>query len=152
MSAGLDMGTVDPRAAAQRVCAFFETLSAPAVADLGAIYAPDASFRDPFNDVRGLPAIQCVYAAMFEHLIEPRFIVADTIADERGAFLVWNMTYRIRKLQPARVRTIHGSSHLRFDRSGRIEYHRDYWDAAEELYATLPLIGPVIRYLQKKLG
>jgi len=146
------MGDVDPRAAAQRVITFFEDLSAAAVADLGAIYAPDASFRDPFNDVHGLPAIQRVYAGMFEHLIEPRFTVAVTIADEQGAFLVWDMTYRIRKLQPARVRTIHGSSHLRFDRSGRITYHRDYWDAAEELYATLPLIGPVIRYLQRKLG
>ena len=146
------MGAADPRAAAQRVSAFFETLSAAAVADLGTIYAPDAAFRDPFNEVRGLPAIQRVYAGMFEHLIEPRFVVADTVADERGAFLVWNMTYRIRKLQPARVRTIHGSSHLRFDHSGRIAYHRDYWDAAEELYATLPLIGPVIRYLKRKLG
>lgn len=146
------MSAAEARTAVQRAAAFFESLSAATVADLGAIYAADAAFRDPFNDVRGLPAIQRVYAGMFEHLIEPRFTIVETIADERGAFLIWDMTYRIRKLQPERMRTIHGTSHLRFDATGRIAYHRDYWDAAEELYATLPLIGPVMRYLKRKLG
>ena len=146
------MSGVDPRDAARQAAVFFEHLTAATVGDLGAIYAVERRSATRSTTSAACPAIQRVYAAMFEHLIEPRFTVAETIADERGAFLVWDLTYRIRKLQPTRVRTIHGTSHLRFDASGRIAYHRDYWDAAAELYATLPVIGPVMRYLQRKLG
>jgi len=62
------------------------------------------------------------------------------------------MAFRVRAHRPGVVQTIHGASHLRFDAAGRIAYHRDYWDAASELYAKLPLIGPVMRYLQRRLG
>jgi len=30
--------------------------------------------------------------------------------------------------------------------------HRDYWDAAGELYAKLPLIGAVMRWLRRRAG
>ena len=29
-----------------------------------------------------------------------------------------------------------------------VNYHRDYWDAAEELYMNLPLLGGLLRYLR----
>jgi steroid delta-isomerase len=66
--------------------------------------------------------------------------------------LTWDMTFRIRRLRPRESRTIHGATHLKFDAAGRIAYHRDYWDAAEELYAKLPLIGPVMRWLRRRMG
>jgi steroid Delta-isomerase len=34
---------------------------------------------------------------------------------------------------------------------GLVTYHRDYWDAAEELYETLPLLGQLLRFIKKKL-
>lgn len=37
-------------------------------------------------------------------------------------------------------------------RDGRIVLHRDYWDAAEELYAKLPVLGGLMRYLKRKLA
>ena len=39
--------------------------------------------------------------------------------------------------------------HLRFDGAGRVTLHRDYWDAAEELYAKLPLLGCLMRGLAR---
>ena len=48
-------------------------------------------------------------------------------------------------------RRIHGSSHLRFAHDGRVAYHRDYWDAAEELYETLPLLGSLLRWIKRRL-
>jgi steroid Delta-isomerase len=43
---------------------------------------------------------------------------------------------------------VRGTSHLRFASDGKICYHRDYWDAAEELYEKLPAIGAVMRWLK----
>ena len=47
--------------------------------------------------------------------------------------------------------TIHGASHLRFGADGRVVVHRDYWDAAEELYEKLPLVGALMRWLKRRL-
>jgi hypothetical protein len=43
-------------------------------------------------------------------------------------------------------------SHLKFAADGRVVYHRDYWDAAEELYMKLPAIGTLMRGLRRMLA
>jgi hypothetical protein len=37
-----------------------------------------------------------------------------------------------------------------FDAQGLITLHRDYWDAAEELYEKLPVLGGLMRWLKKR--
>ena len=144
--------TAAVRDAALRAKTFFESISPADVPRLGRIYAEDAYFRDPFNEVTGVSGIARIFGAMFEHLDEVRFTILETVADPGGAMLTWNMTYRVRKWRPHETQTIHGATHLRFAPDGRIAYHRDYWDAANELYAKLPLIGPVMRWLRRKLA
>jgi steroid delta-isomerase len=135
-----------------RVVAFFEQITSDDIARIGDIYAADAYFRDPFNEVRGVAAIARVYARMFEQLEDCRFVIAETVADGNSALLVWDFTFRIRRWRPRDIQPIHGTSHLKFTGDGRIGYHRDYWDSAEELYAKLPLIGPVLRFLRARLA
>ena len=144
--------TAAVRDAALRAKTFFESISPADVPRLGRIYAEDAYFRDPFNEVTGVSGIARIFGAMFEHLDEVRFTILETVADPGGAMLTWDMTYRVRKWRPHETQTIHGATHLRFAPDGRIGYHRDYWDAANELYAKLPLIGPVMRWLRRKLA
>jgi steroid delta-isomerase len=144
--------TVDAtRAAVARVVHFYESFSPADVDRVADIYAEGAYFRDPFNEVRGPAALGRIYADMFVRLADPRFIILETVADEHGALMTWNMTFRIRQWKPETVQTIHGATHLKFDAAGKITYHRDYWDTGEELYAKLPLIGPVVRLLRRKL-
>ena len=69
--------TDDPRTA--RVIALFEGLSPADLARLGEFYAPDARFKDPFNEVQGLPAIRAVFDHMYVALHEPRFVVREAI-------------------------------------------------------------------------
>jgi hypothetical protein len=37
-----------------------------------------------------------------------------------------------------------------FNEEGRVTMHRDYWDAAEELYEKLPVVGALMRWLKKR--
>lgn len=140
------------RAATARATTFFEAFAPGDVPRLNEIYANDATFRDPFNDVAGLPEIARVYGAMFEQLADVRFTILETVVDSGAAMLVWDMAYRVRKWKPHETQRIHGASHLRFAADGRIAYHRDYWDAANELYAKLPVVGPVMRWLRRRLA
>ncbi|MBI3716187.1 MAG: nuclear transport factor 2 family protein [Betaproteobacteria bacterium] len=133
-----------------RVVDYWQTLTPQSVEAIATIYSEGAYFRDPFNEVRGLPAIQKIFADMFVRLIEPRFTIIETIAEGDNATLIWDFEFRIRGFQPDRLRRIHGLTHLRFAPDGRVDYHRDYWDAAGELYEIFPLIGAVLRWLKKR--
>lgn len=126
---------------------FFETLDNASIGTIAQFYAGDAWFKDPFNEVRGIVAIRRVFEHMFETLDRPRFRITESVADSGGAVLLWEFRFGL----PGKERCIRGASHLRFDAQGRIAWHRDYWDAAEELYAKLPVLGWVMRRLQRAL-
>jgi len=137
----------DPRVA--RLVDLFERLVPEDVACLALFYAPDARFKDPFNDVQGVPAVQRVFAHMFTALDEPRFVVRDILVQGDQCFLTWDFLFRFKR-RGGTLQTVHGGSHLRFDAQGRVQLHRDYWDAAEELYEKLPLVGALMRWLKRR--
>lgn len=131
---------------------YWQTLSPASLARIDHFYTEDAYFRDPFNELRGQAAIANLFHEMFAHLHEPRFVICETLQEDSRAFLVWDFTFRIRSLAPARRRRIHGSTLLHCANDGRVSYHRDYWDAAGELYEQLPLIGGLLRLLRRRLA
>ena len=135
-----------------RLADYFETMAPSSVERIGDYYAPDARFKDPFNDVRGVPAIRRVFQHMFRQVGQPRFIVTERIAGGGSAMLVWQFHFNARFGLAEQAQVIHGASHLRFDAAGLVTLHRDYWDAAEELYAKLPLLGALMRALARKLA
>ncbi|MFZ4289228.1 nuclear transport factor 2 family protein [Variovorax sp. HJSM1_2] len=137
---------MDPRV--KLIVTMFEHMKPADVARLQLYYDPQAYFKDPFNEVRGLPAIQAVYQHMFDGLEAPRFKVLDVLVDGNQCFLTWDFSFILR----GRPQNVHGSSHLRLSPAGRIQYHRDYWDAAAELYEQLPLLGTVLRWLRRRIG
>lgn len=135
-------------APAARVAAFYENLTPASLDALEAIYAEAARFKDPFNDVAGLPAIRRIFEHMFATVERPRFVVTERIEQGAQAMLGWDFHFVLR----GRPVVVHGVTHLRFDASGRVVLHRDYWDAAEELYEKLPLLGALMRALRKRLS
>ena len=128
---------------------YFETLSAESVALLPRLYAPQARFKDPFNEVQGVAAIERIFRHMFEQVGAPRFVVHDVVADADQAFMRWDFRFIARRLGPGE-QSIRGATHFRFGADGRVTEHRDYWDAAEELYAKLPLLGGLMRWLRRR--
>ena len=132
------------------VVQFFSMLTPAALAQLGTYYTADASFKDPFNEVRGLPAIQHIFEHMYLALDNPHFVVTDRVVQGNQCFLVWDFKFRFKRFDTQTEQTVRGTSHLRFEADGKINYHRDYWDAAEELYEKLPWVGGLMRWLKKR--
>lgn len=137
----------DLRAAAAIL--FFETLTAADVTRMGLLYTDDVRFKDPFNEVTGLAPVQRIFAHMFSALDAPCFVVLSALVEGDQCFLTWDFLFRMKG--QVLERRIHGSSHLRFAADGRIAQHRDYWDAAEELYEKLPLLGALLRWIKRRL-
>ena len=131
---------------------FYHELTPDTVSRFGEFYTPDAWFKDPFNEVRGLPAIERIFRHMFEQVGEPRFVVTETVADANGAMLVWEFSYRLRLLGRGETQIMRGVSHLKFAPDDKVAYHRDYWDTSEELYMKMPIMGGLWRGLRRMLS
>jgi ketosteroid isomerase-like protein len=132
----------------QALIDWFEHLSPETLDRIPQFYAADAEFKDPFNEVRGTDAIAHIFRHMFTQVDEPRFVVGSRFSGEDGVMLLWDFHFRTRGRRPQAI-CVRGTSHLRFDAAGKVVLHRDYWDAAEELYAKLPVLGALMRYLQR---
>ncbi len=115
---------------------------------LGHVYAADAHFKDPFNDVHGLAAIERIFRHMFEQVDEPRFVITTHVLQGPQAFLTWEFLFRMKRFSKE-TQCILGATHIIFDADGKVAVHRDYWDAAEELYEKLPVFGSLMRWLKR---
>ena len=136
--------------AVDRIVELFESMVPGDVHRLHDYYQPDAWFKDPFNEVRGLPRVQRIYAHMFEALEQPRFRVTTRIVQGRECFLAWEFRFGLRRRRGDKELLVRGGSHLKLANDGRIAWHRDYWDAAEELYEQLPVLGAMMRWLKRR--
>jgi steroid Delta-isomerase len=127
----------------------YESLARENIDSLLELYAPEAWFKDPFNEVTGKNAIKHIFLHMFEQLEFPRFKVVSWIMEENQTCLRWEFhTHRPDSRSP---NIIHGCTWLYLNKDGLIEEHRDYWDAAEELYEKLPIVGSFMRWLKKRI-
>jgi len=130
---------------------FFEKLQPGDVVRLKDFYSDDAYFKDPFNEVRGVPAIPRIFTHMFEQVDAPRFVVTGSVLQGDQAFLTWDFLFRMKRFA-SDEQCIRGATHLKFAADGRAYFHRDYWDAAEELYEKLPVLSWLMRWLRRKIA
>lgn len=41
-------------------------------------------------------------------------------------------------------------SHVRFDETGKITFHQDYWDTGI-IYEKTPVLGPIITWIRQRI-
>ena len=143
-----------------KIKTFYETLSPDSLDQIGELYAPNARFKDPFQSVQGQGAIRGVFEHMFQLQATSRFIVVgitqsvpETVPVPESisgaqACLRWIYWLELR----GKPVSIEGCSWLCFDAAGYIVDHRDYWDAAEELYEKIPVLSWLMQWLRRKIA
>jgi hypothetical protein len=133
----------------ERYARFWEELSAARLPALADLLARDVRFKDPFNDVRGVAATMAVMRAMFDHG-SPSFAISERALGAAGTgFLRWRCTIA-RARGPAIV--LEGVSEIRFDAAGLVIEHVDHWDAAEQVYEHVPVLGALLRMVKRRLS
>ena len=141
------MNTRETEAALAALTQWYQTLDEAALQHIEQFYAQDAWFKDPFHELSGSAAIRAVFQRMFAHLQQPRFEFHERIVQGNQAFVTWSFHFGVR----GKPLSIRGSSHLRFCAPGRVHYHRDYWDVAEELLARVPGLGWMYNTFLKRM-
>lgn len=127
---------------------WYTTLTPHSVGNVSQFYQSDAHFKDPFNDVRGVARIEAIFVHMFETTENPHFIIDQRIEQGQQAFVTWTFSFKLK----GKEYSVAGGSHFIFDDQGFVTVHRDYWDAAEELFQKLPIIGAPMRWLRRRFA
>lgn len=127
---------------------WFQSLTPESLERVDEVYASNAVFIDPFNHLSGLASVRAVYQHMFDTLVQPRFIVTNTVSNERQAFMTWDFVFECR----GQAHKLSGCTQFELNDQGLIVLHRDYWDAAQQVYEKIPLLGTVLRMIRRKLS
>jgi len=141
--------TLNPRAAALAAWgAAWEGLRPGTIEALVALAASDIRFKDPFHDVRGRDALRRVLAHLFDRVANPRFVVTDRAFGMEAGYLRWTFTWGSGRQDGK----IEGMSEIHLGADGLVTAHLDHWDSGSQFYATLPLIGPAVRLVARRVA
>ena len=126
---------------------FFTQLTAENLLQINDVFAPNAHFKDPFNDVHGIDAITTVFTHMFSTTEQPKFRINHFAANQQNLFIQWQFTFGKNKT----MWTIDGSSMVTFNENDQVQEHIDYWDPAEQIYSKVGLLKPLMNFLKSRL-
>ena len=134
--------------AINRYIDFFENLTGDTLPELKNLVTTDVRFRDPFNDVVGAARMQNVFTNMLRDTEKPKCTIYCKVVDAQYCFIKWTFAAqsRVGPLQ------IDGVSEIVLDDSGRVKKHIDYWDTGETINEKVPIIGPVLRFIRRRIG
>ena len=132
---------------------FYRSLTLESLADIDSIYHPNIVFTDPAGSISGLEKLQQHFKRLLENTRQCtcEFDDAAEFSGGNQAVLSWRMTLQITLLASQRTFSFDGVSLLRYQ-DNLIIHHRDYFDMGQMLYEQLPLLGPVIRRLRRRLA
>ena len=106
----------------------------------------DVHFQDPFNDVHGIDAMAEIFRHMFELVGPVRFTVYQAQAAGRVGLFSWRFEGQLF----GKPWVFNGTSVITFDEDGMVIVHIDHWDAAQNFYERLPLIGWLLAWLRRR--
>lgn len=129
---------------------YYADLTPENVGRIDRLAVPDVHFKDPFNDFRSRDRLRHTFEQMFVKLKQPRFIIRDHALSGQTAYLRWTFTFRVGGNPKPWV--VEGMSEVRFDHAGHVVSHIDHWDAAEQFYERLPVLGWVLRQVKKRMA
>lgn len=140
----------------QQFMSMYQVLNKDNLHQLQSVYSDDVVFIDALHEVKGLPALESYFAAMYGNLTSSSIKVtdvqssshADSVVGEGTAYLTWVMVYAHPKLAAGKMITLDGVTQIRFDE--KVTYHRDYADMGQMLYEHIPVLGSVIRLIKHR--
>ena len=107
-------------------------------------------FRDPFNHTRGQSAMRMIFNDMFDKLENVSFDVHSHAGDVTERLLYMHWTFSARNKWTGQM-SFQGMSRVHVSEDGLVDSHLDYWDAGEEMYERIPVLGTIIRRIKARL-
>ena len=137
--------------AIQNFLAVYAGMTRPDLAELVDVaYAPSLYFNDTLKTIHDREALKHYLASTARHLDDLQVEVLSIHQDNGDVYVRWIMhtAFEVagRDIQAESI----GITHLRFNPSGQVILHQDFWDNTEGLFSHLPFVGGVVRWARSK--
>jgi steroid Delta-isomerase len=137
-----------------RLAQFFANMSVEKVrAMAGSVYARDAYLNDSLKVLEGLYEIEEYFAKSVSaaRVMDYRFLDVAEATERPDYYVRWAMTLERRWLNGGEPIQAEGVSHFRFDSSGRLILHRDFWNTGSAFYERIPVLGWLLRRVRSRI-
>ncbi len=139
-------------AALARFQEFLSAMSADGIrADIREVYAQNVFFNDTLKTVAGVDALEEYLLETVQRTSFVRVRFDDVVRSGRDYYLRWFMEYQSDRINGGAVVSSIGMSQIRFDESGKVVLHQDYWDSTGGLFEHAPVVGWVLRKVKSGL-
>ena len=149
---GFAAGSAEEVRAVARFTEFLQEWDPETIADrVQAVYASEAYFNDTVKEVNSNKKIAHYLAKSLEATETVRIEVSDVARSGVDYYFRWVMNIKFRNLNNGGWTESEGVSQIRFDHEGKVLLHRDFWDAADGLFAYMPIVGSLLRWVKGRL-
>jgi hypothetical protein len=109
------------------------------------LYAAELYFSDTLLTTEDRATLVRHVESMRNNDTQVQVAILETLISGADVYLVWTMDATFKPVRkPKTSRTI-GVTHLRFNNTGQVVLHQDFWDSAAGVYQHLPVVGAIIR-------
>jgi len=145
-------GSVEEKDAIDRFKDFFSVWTQENVlAKVRHVYAEDAYYFDTFKEVNGIDAIEAYILRTLKAVESSTFEFTDIAVSEGNYYFRWITDMKFKILKKGQVFRSYGITHIRFDETGKVVLHMDYWDSASGLFEHIPVLGGLIKLIKRRL-
>ena len=127
---------------------FLEKLTTRGISELKDFVAEDVIFIDPFHKANGVKEMSKIFIKLFEKVKNIKFKIGKHALNGTIVYFNWKLSGSL----SGKPWTVEGITRLRFNKKMQIIEHREYWDAATQVYEQFPFIGPLLRYLRRRIA
>lgn len=132
--------------------ALFSNLDTPSINKfLDQTYPETLYFNDTFHYFSDRQKLKKYFLDLAE-IAETEVTVLDVSSQGDNVLLRWKMNTKSKVLWKTLDIESIGITHLRFNESGKIVMHQDYWDSAAGFYEHIPFVGAPIRAIRSRMA
>jgi limonene-1,2-epoxide hydrolase len=148
----LKPGSPEEKAAVERFKDFLSVISEEQVrTKLRQTYADDAYFNDTLKEISDVATLEKYLLKTAENVDSCTVEFLDTASAGGEYYFRWLMTVRFKKFKKGEDQPSIGITHIRFNKEGKVVFHQDYWDASENFFEKIPVLGWMIRKVKGSL-
>lgn len=130
----------------------YQALNADNLEILSEIYGAEVVFIDPAHEIQGLWQLTEYFKKLYRDINHINFNFHHPLQMNDVGYVQWSMTFSHPSIKKGKDIVVEGATFVRFGDKGKVVYHRDHFDLGSMLYQHIPLLGGVIKTINRRLG
>ncbi len=116
----------------------------------GQLYASELHFSDALMMTRDRDRVVEHFQGLVDAGTAVQVEILQTLVSEADVYLIWSMQAEFTPVRQSVVSETIGVTHLRFNEAGRVVLHQDFWDTGLGLYQHIPVLGRVVKSINRR--